>query len=187
MAISDSGPPPSCLFYVTDRSSGFRFLVDTGTEVSVIPPSATDRTKQDSFSLQVVNNTPIVTYGNKLLTLNLGLRRPFQWIFIKQPIIGTDFLRHFGLIVDVSHNQLSDSLTQLQIQGISTQSSSPSPTLLPKHPTTEFEAILSEFPEIVQPCNNEQPVKHSITHHIKTTGPPVRAHPRRLPPETDSC
>ena len=82
MAISDSGPPPSCLFYVTDRSSGFRFLVDTGAEVSVIPPSATDRTKQDLFSLQAVNNTPIATHGNKLLTLNLGLRRPFRWIFI---------------------------------------------------------------------------------------------------------
>ena len=106
MATSGSGPHLSCLFYVTDRSPGFRFLVDTGAKVSVIPPSATDhKHQQDTFSLQAVNNTPIATYGNKL---NLGLHRPFRWIFIiadvKQPIIGTDFLRHVGLVVDVSHN-----------------------------------------------------------------------------------
>ena len=29
----------------------------------------------------------------------------------------------------------------------------------------------------------EPPIKHDITHHIATTGPPVSAHPRRLPPE----
>jgi len=55
--------PTSCLFYVTDHSTGLCFLVDTGTEVSVIPPSATDsKHRQDSFSLQAVKNTLIVTY-----------------------------------------------------------------------------------------------------------------------------
>ena len=44
MASSAPGLLTTRLFYVTDRSNGFRFLVDTGAEVSVIPPSATDRT-----------------------------------------------------------------------------------------------------------------------------------------------
>ena len=41
--------PTSRLFYVTDHSTGLHFLVDTGAEVSIIPPSATDRKhRQDS-------------------------------------------------------------------------------------------------------------------------------------------
>ena len=48
---------PSRLFYVTDCASGLRFLVDTGAEVSVIPPSRTERIhQQDNLSLQAANN-----------------------------------------------------------------------------------------------------------------------------------
>jgi len=159
----------SHLFYVTDHSTGLRFLVDTGVEVSVILPSATDRKhRQDSFSLQAVNNTPIATYGNRLLTLNIGLHRQFQWIFIvadvKHPILGADFLCHYNLLVDIGHNQLSDALTQLKVQGIATHDISPSPTLLSKQPKTEYETLLSAYPEIIQPPNNEQAIKHNVTH-----------------------
>ena len=74
MAASGPGLLPSRLFYVTNRSNGYRFLVDTGAEVSVIPPSATDRKHQrTSLSLQAVNDSPIATYGHRLLTVNLGL------------------------------------------------------------------------------------------------------------------
>ena len=49
--------------------------MDTGTEVSVIPPSPADRKhQQDSFTLRAVNHTSIATYGQRSLTLNLGLR-----------------------------------------------------------------------------------------------------------------
>ena len=43
MAASAPGLIQSHLFYITDCSNGLRFLIDTGAEVSVIPPSATDR------------------------------------------------------------------------------------------------------------------------------------------------
>ena len=97
MATSVAGQQPSCLFYVTDSLTGLRFLVDTGADISVIPPSVSERKHhKDSFSLQAVNNTPIATYGTQLRTLNIGLRRKFQWIFIiadvKTPILGADFL-----------------------------------------------------------------------------------------------
>ena len=35
----------------------------------------------------------------------------------------------------------------------------------------------------MQPQCGEQPVKHDITHHIVTTGPPIKARTRRLSPE----
>ena len=44
----------------------------------------------------------------------------------------------------------------------------------------------SSFPDVTQPHHRNNPIKHDITHHITTTGPPVRAHPRgprRLSPE----
>ena len=97
MATSVPGLQRSRLFYITDRSNGFRFLVDTGAEVSVIPPSAADRKHpRTGLNLQAVNDSPIATYGDRLLTVNIGLRRKFQWVFIvadvKQPILGADFL-----------------------------------------------------------------------------------------------
>ena len=83
----------------------------------------------------------------------------------------------------MAHNRLTDALTNLQVHGVSTTDTSPSPTLLSRQPKNEFEALLSSFPEVVQPGTKEQPVKHSVIHHITTTGPPVSARFRRLPPE----
>ncbi|XP_064470019.1 uncharacterized protein LOC135384762 [Ornithodoros turicata] len=63
-------------------------------------------------TLQAVNATPITTFGEKLVTLNVGLRRVFPWVFIlaKVPhaILGADFLAHFGLLVDMSRRRLHD-------------------------------------------------------------------------------
>ena len=94
------------LFHIIDKTFGVRFLVDTGAEVSVIPPSRTERKhSQQAFTLQAVNNTAITIYGYKSLTLDLGLRRTFRWIFIiadvQNPILGADFLRSYSLLVDM--------------------------------------------------------------------------------------
>ena len=102
---------------------------------------------------------------------------------IKAPILGADFLRYFSLLVDMRQHRLSDALTQLKIQGIATHIASPSPTFLPTRPQNEYEAILTELPAVTHPCSSEQPVKHNVTHHITTTGPPVTSRTRRLPPE----
>ncbi|BHF76142.1 hypothetical protein SprV_0501924000 [Sparganum proliferum] len=118
MATTAAGPSrPSRLFYINDKSSGLRFLVDTGAEVSVIPPLRRHRLKPSQFSLQAANSTTISTYGQRSLTLDLGLRRRFPWVFIeadvKSPIIGADLSSSFGLTVDVRHRRLSDTTTQL--------------------------------------------------------------------------
>ena len=83
----------------------------------------------------------------------------------------------------MKHNKLLDSLTQLKVQGIVSQEPSPSPTFFNLLSTNEFDAILSSFPDVTQPHLRSSPIKHDITHHITTTGPPVSAHPRRLSPE----
>ena len=111
-------PNLSHLFYVKDHNSGTRFLVVRVLKSSVLPPSTVDRIRStDNLTLLAVNDTPIHTYGKRSLTLNLGLRRSLSWIFIiadvRKPILGADFLRHFGLLVDMKQKQLTDKTTHL--------------------------------------------------------------------------
>ena len=83
MATGVTGLLPSRLFYVTDKSSGYRFLVETGAEVSVLPSSHSEHKHRDEgCDLLAVNGSAIATYGRRSLTLNLGLRRTFRWVFI---------------------------------------------------------------------------------------------------------
>ncbi|XP_064456883.1 uncharacterized protein LOC135367514 [Ornithodoros turicata] len=175
------------LFCLTDRKTGVRFLVDTGAEVCVIPASQeTKKHCPPSSSLQAVNGSSIITYGEKLVTLNLGLRRAFRCIFVSanvpHAIIGADFLAHFGLLVDMSRKRLIDTTTRLWVHAVT--ASSPSfMTVRGLAPTNEYDAILREFPTLTRPPNCKAPVKHDVVHHIITTGPPVHVHPRRLSPE----
>ena len=147
-ATSVAGLSPSRLFYITDKPTGIRFLVDTGAEVSVLPPSRTERRRQaDHLTLQAVNNTSIATYGKKSLTLDFGVRRTFRWVFVianvPHPIIGADFLRHFSLLVDMRSHQLFDALTTLRIQGIVCSAQSPSPAILPWKLLSIYDTILA--------------------------------------------
>ena len=48
-------------------------------------------------------------------------------------------------------------------------------------PMTEFETVFTEFPSITQPNILDHPIKHDVTHHIKTNGPPVHSGAHRLP------
>ena len=75
MAASTSSLHHSRLFFVTDHSSGLRFLVDTGAEVSVLPVSRVSHsTSPAGPTLQAVNHSTIATFGSTSQTINLGLR-----------------------------------------------------------------------------------------------------------------
>ena len=54
------------------------------------------------------------TYGSRCLALQFGSRR-FEWNFllanVSTPILGSDFLRHNHLLVDVAGSRLLDSST----------------------------------------------------------------------------
>ncbi|GFW85424.1 transposon Tf2-11 polyprotein [Trichonephila clavipes] len=80
--------------FLLDRKSGQKFLIDSGSEICVIPPSPTmNKSPQSNFSLFAANNTKIPAYGMVRKELNLGLRRPFIWTFIiadvSSPIIAS--------------------------------------------------------------------------------------------------
>lgn len=175
------------LFYVTDTHQKGRFLVDTGAEVSVVPPTAKERLQPVSRHLQAANGSWIETYGQKSLTLSLGLRRTLQWVFliadVNMPIIGADFLTHFDLLVDVKRQVLIDRTTSLSINGITCIS----PMMGIRMATTDlapnYRELLDCFPNLTKPNYSVTSLKHTILHHIPTKGPPVSARPRRLTPD----
>ena len=108
--------------HVTDCTSKRNFLVNTGAQVSIIPPTHSDHLhKRESFTLSAANGSTIATYGQRSLTVNLGLRCTFHWIFIitdvSKLLLGTNFVHHFGLLVDMFHGKLVDTCT-LSIHGI---------------------------------------------------------------------
>ena len=85
-------------------------------------------------------------------------------------------------MVDLWHNTLLDATTFLSVHGTVSKVCSVSPILV-EPPKSEYLDILDEFPTITQPVTQERSVKHNITHHIVTKGPPVYSKPRRLAPE----
>ena len=97
--------------------------MDTGAAVSVLPPEIDTRSPQHEREHQAANGSVIATYGlrsltlNFSLTLNLGLRQPYRWIFmiadVSHAILGADFLSHFGLTIDIKNKTLIDSTTNL--------------------------------------------------------------------------
>ena len=171
-----------------DKSSCYQFLVNTGTEVSMLPPSHMDhKHAQEGCNLLAVNGSVTATYGIWSLALDLGFRCTFRWAlvitYVQSAIVGPDFLRHYSLLVDIKHSCLVDAITQLWVQGISFKISSSSPTVYHPQPTNTFTAIMRECPTVLQPQFCSQAITHGITHHIQTTGPPISAWTRQLVPE----
>ncbi|GFT36407.1 retrovirus-related Pol polyprotein from transposon 17.6 [Trichonephila clavipes] len=172
--------------FLLDRKSGQKFLIDSGSEICVIPPSPTmNKSPQSNFSLFAANNTKIPAYGMVRKELNLDLRRPFIWTFIiadvSSRIIGADFLKHFNLIIDLKKKRLVDVETSLFTSCVF--SNIVQPSILTVDANISFKNILSEYPDLSNPSLISKSASHGTVHHIITTGPPVTARPRRLHPK----
>ena len=157
--------------------------------MSVVPPTRADIRQSAQFTpLHAANGTTIRTYGQRSLTLDFGLRRHFTWVFIvadvTQPILGADFLGHFHLQVSIAHQELRDEVTSLHALGsISVATPEPPISTIPPAAPSAFTSLLEDIPEVAQPPRYDQPVKHTVSHHIETSGPPVFAKARRLAPD----
>ncbi|UYV76054.1 hypothetical protein LAZ67_13002338 [Cordylochernes scorpioides] len=157
-------------------------------EISVLPPRPEDRRRGPTkFTLTAANNSPIKTYGERFLNLDLGLRRDFKWRFIiadtNKAILGADFMEHFGIIPDIKGKLIIDSLTKLRKRASITNFNSLSPKCSINSYEDKFLNILSHYSSLTKPPSYSTPVKHSVTHHITTKGQPTFSKPRRLNPE----
>ncbi|GFX03600.1 hypothetical protein TNCV_2111721 [Trichonephila clavipes] len=172
--------------FLLDHKSGQKFLIDSGNEICVIPPSPTmNKSPQSNFSLFAANNTKIPAYGMVRKVLNLGLRRPFIWTFIiadvSSPIIGAYFLKHFNLLIDLKKKMLMDMETSLFTPCVF--SNIVQPSILTVDANISFKNILSEYPDLSNPSLISKSESHGTVHYIITTGPPVTVRPRRLHPK----
>jgi hypothetical protein len=112
-SAAHSCTPNNVRLFITDKFSKHRLLIDTGSDLCVFPRNLVPhRTSTVNYDLSAANGTTIPTYGWQPLSPNLGLRRDFTWRFITedvtQPIIGADFLSHYGLVVNLRKKRLLD-------------------------------------------------------------------------------
>ena len=166
----------STVFFLEDKNLGHRFLVDTGAARSLFPHTLCKKRKPAAETMRAANNTRIKTYGNINIDLTLD-DKAFPWTFtvadVFLPILGADFIAHYNLLVDVrrqrlyKNNQVPDTLVF--------HASSPDIQDLTAEFPAVFRSELSQDPKL--------PAKHNVTHHIKTSGPPIFNKFRRLSPE----
>lgn len=64
--------------FVKDKVTRLSFLVDTGSEVSILPASLHQRSLPSILTLTAANSSSIPVYGRKNLILDLGLGKPFR-------------------------------------------------------------------------------------------------------------
>lgn len=171
---------------IRDDTNNIRFLIDTGSDVSIVPASPKDKQNPPSnFVLHAANNTSIKTYESRFLYVDLGLRRRFSWSFlvadVSTAIIGADFLSFFGLAVDLKNRRIIDQTTKLTTTGGMVSPAVFGVTTVDYH--HPFRKLLEEFPELTRPSTMRMEVSHNVTHHIVTKGPPVASKARRLPPD----
>ncbi|BHF80779.1 hypothetical protein SprV_0702390700 [Sparganum proliferum] len=183
-----SGSPSSGrTFYVCDNVTRRRFLVDTGAQISVVPPTPVDRRcPSPGLHLQAANCSPISTFGSRSLTLNIGLRRSFSWIFVianvPHAILGSDFLADFDLLVDCRRSCLLDRTTGLSVRGLTPFNDSCNLSVLNTGIACPYRDLLLQHPNIIKPQFRSGEIQHDVVHHIRTPGPPVFARHRRLAP-----
>lgn len=99
-----------CL-YIRDRNSGLKFLIDSGAHRSQVPKNPDEILAPLPLCRYVkANGSSVIEYCYKELIVNLGLREDFSWHFIVTdndlPLIGADFLSHFGLCIDLRKRKL---------------------------------------------------------------------------------
>ncbi|GFT31332.1 transposon Ty3-I Gag-Pol polyprotein [Trichonephila clavipes] len=137
------------------------------------------------MTLSAANTSPIHVYTTQTLSLDLGLRRIFQWTFlvgnVSTPIIGADFLYNFRLVPDISKQALLDSETNIKCHCILGNSRIHS--IKTVSGDSVYHELLRKFPDITKPPRPDQEIKHSVVHYIETNSRPVTAKARRLAPD----
>ena len=142
------------------------------------------------LQLRTADGSPMDTYGNRHLALQFGSRR-FDWNFllagVSVPILGSDFLQHFHLLVDITGSRLLDATTLESLPAVSSSSSNSKSHLYAALISTpqEFRDLLAEYPDVVSAkgFSSSKP-NQQVLHSVPTVpGPPVFAKARRLDAE----
>lgn len=96
-------------------------MVDTGADLCLLPKTFCDKlnfNKKYNFGLQSADGSSIKVFGQKTITIDIGLRRALSWTFqvanVTDAIIGADFLHYYDILVYLKNKKLVDSSTSLK-------------------------------------------------------------------------
>ncbi|VDM06272.1 unnamed protein product [Schistocephalus solidus] len=143
---------PVTIFYACDRKRGRSFLVDNGAQISAIPSTAAvRRCANNGLFLQSVNFSPIATSGPRSLSLDIGLRQLFPWIFVVADVpptnLSADFRTTSDLLLDCKQHRLHNHATNISAKGFNPNPGYPFLKLLAKYPSlTELHFYDSSLP-----------------------------------------
>ena len=114
-AAGPSRPRPAKLGMIIDQISRRRCLIDTGSQVSLWPPSSSaSKITSSRVRLTAANGTPIKAYGQQTRKIKIGGRfYSFGFLIaqIPRPILGINFLETLEMAVDLRNRQLLHSGT----------------------------------------------------------------------------
>ena len=105
LSVSQHSSP---LLHVKDKVSGDTFLVDTGSEVSIVMPRPGDIEAAVGPKLTAANGSSITTYGKRKRKIKIECGE-LSWRFIvakAKNILGADMLRQFRLMPDLQGQRL---------------------------------------------------------------------------------
>ncbi|GBN30900.1 Transposon Ty3-G Gag-Pol polyprotein [Araneus ventricosus] len=100
---------------------------------------------------------------------------------VSKPIIGADFLKHYGLLIDLKNSCIRDPLTKFSSKGIVIENEDKNITFISS--SAKFHDILNAYKDIMCPYPSSPKPKHNTVHRIITNGQPVFSRPRRLNPK----
>lgn len=153
----------------------------------MVPPSQVDvvNPSYTAYDLLAANKSPIATFGTRSRAVSLIDQEYVIWPFIvadvQAPILGLDFLTAHDLLIDAKRHRLIHQPTGTLIPTTHCTRSLPSVTHISHNPA--YSNILHEYPTLLSTDTTNHIHDLGIRHTIQTTGPPVFAKPRRMPPE----
>ncbi|GFO32207.1 retrovirus-related pol polyprotein [Plakobranchus ocellatus] len=151
VASTTAGPPVPQLI-ITDSITKPHFLVDTGAQVSVIPPMWHERHfGQRGQALQAVNGTAISTYGSRDVKLRFhGMTYEARLIIadVKRPLLGADFFRRHNLLIDLNGQRLIEADSYLS-SPCSTSRVTKTELAFIERDWNKFRKVLQEFPALL--------------------------------------
>ena len=164
---------------VWDHVTGTFFLIDIGANVCVFPASPSNKHKHTpTANLTVANGSKINTWKQRIITFILGKGKQYHQRFylanVACCILGANFFMANNIAIDLCGHQLVN-LNHSNIFAVHTEFTSNSHCGLVLGTTRCFNQLWLEFPQTLAPSLQNQVSKHSIEHHIITSGPSVHS------------
>lgn len=171
----------------------FNFLIDTGASVSIVPGILLDNIilKPSAVMISSATGQPIRVHGEAKLDLKIKkLRRIYSWNFViadtTQPLLGMDFLSHFGLTINCNTQEICDTTTKIAmtISSINGEVENITINNLSQHPEC-VEKLLKKYSSLLTTQNTSIDPNKIRTYHRIDTGDnrPVYCKRRNLAPD----